>query len=729
DTEKMIVCLNADQPLSGWSRHQWKPFALEIGPKPFLESLQTENDDFSIQQQVRALEILSEVYEGLPASLALKLANHPTSSVRARAIWALSNSADDENNLVSVFAPYLNDPHAQVVHQALLRIKRAQLSTTQLTELAEPLTRALGSGDRYVRRAAIDLLKDHYTSIAAEIKQQAGKLGFAAKARIQLSLAEMKLALSDDFDTESVRASFQILKLKGLGPDSLSIKLDACRLIQIAWGDCGPADHHGAIFDGYASQRDLSKFEFELDPFRVDLAQLYPTEEPELDHEILRLISMVKPSNSELLKRIVAPINDESDPSDDIHRLIVASRIEVEWSVELLEKISRALVMLEVKVRTRKLPQDLYWNDRMKELYGALVKRDPRLPIAVVQQPEFGLPGHVVFMSEVPEDYLNQSVEAFVKRVREDEEYPWNNDVIFVLGESSDPKIRELIRERFEEYSTRQAVIMLLAENPLPEEIDLFIQGLEISHLPTLGSAVDALAKLELITKPQYVVALFQAARRLDHSETEFALRNSLMELLQKSTQMDFGFQTGEAGYRPQPEVMAKWEEWLLATYPEEASGLKAVLGEEETRLMSRLENLDWSQGDPERGRKFFEKRGCAQCHGGSTALGPDLRGVTSRFSQKDLFTAILFPDRDVSPRYQTINIVTDKGLIFTGLIIYESIDGMILRDGLNRTHRIETENVESRTESNQSLMPSGLLKNCTEEDMADLYTYLQSLQ
>ncbi|QDU81518.1 hypothetical protein Pla110_32600 [Polystyrenella longa] len=729
EEEKLITCLNAFQPLLGWSRQQWKPIAFELGRQPFEEVSKNSSSKFTPQQQIRALEILKEVYDGAPGPLVKELNQHPESTVRARSIWALSENQNEQVNPVALFSDYLSDDDPHVVHQAILRLNLAALTSEQLAQLSLPMSHALGSGDRFVRRAAIELLQNHYAEIVPAIKKTAPQLSFQEKARVQLSLAEMRLVLSDEFDAESTQAGMQILKLNGLGEDSLSIKLDACRLIQLAWGDCGPADHHGALFDGYASQRELTPFEFELDVFRFELAEVYPTGEAELDHELLRLISMIRPANADLLKKIVAPLNDTSNPVDDIHRLVVASRIEVEWSVEVLEKISRALVMLEVKVRDERLPQDLNWNERIKELYGALVKRDPRLPISVVQVPEFGLPGHVVFMSEVPGDFLDQAVNSFVKHVREDDDYPWNNDVIFILGESTDPEIRGLIRQRFDEYSTRQAVIMLLSENPLPEETDLFIRGLEVSHLPTLGSAVQALRKLAQLTDPKQQIAIFQAARRLDQSEAEFILRDYLMELVRTSTNVNFGFIPGKEGYRPQPDVMAKWEEWFLSNYPEAAVVLMKSLGDEEALLMSRLESLDWSQGNAEQGKIFFEKRGCAQCHGGSSALGPDLAGVTGRFSRQDLFTATLYPDRDVSPRYQATNVITEDGLIFTGLVIYESIDGMILRDGLNRTHRIETENIDARTVSSKSLMPSGLLKNSTDSELVDLYTYLQSLQ
>lgn len=137
---------------------------------------------------------------------------------------------------------------------------------------------------------------------------------------------------------------------------------------------------------------------------------------------------------------------------------------------------------------------------------------------------------------------------------------------------------------------------------------------------------------------------------------------------------------------------------------------------------------MDWTAGDVERGRQLFEKRSCAQCHGGRRGLGPDLAGVTSRFSRQDLFVAIALPNRDVSTRYQTTLFETKRGKVHTGLIVYESAEGFLLRNSTNQTIRIETSDIETRRTLPQSLMPSGLLKDFRSADFADLLAYLKSL-
>jgi putative heme-binding domain-containing protein len=149
---------------------------------------------------------------------------------------------------------------------------------------------------------------------------------------------------------------------------------------------------------------------------------------------------------------------------------------------------------------------------------------------------------------------------------------------------------------------------------------------------------------------------------------------------------------------------------------------------EQALKLLASLNSVAWDSGDQVRGQKLFEKLSCARCHGGRRALGPDLTGVARRFSRNDLFAAIVDPNRDISARYQTTSIETKSGKILSGLIVYESIDGLLLRDAEHRTYRVEAADIDSKSQQRNSLMPEGLLKDCSDQDLADLNRYLQSL-
>src|SRR5262249_7860283 len=124
-----------------------------------------------------------------------------------------------------------------------------------------------------------------------------------------------------------------------------------------------------------------------------------------------------------------------------------------------------------------------------------------------------------------------------------------------------------------------------------------------------------------------------------------------------------------------------------------------------------------------------FARASCAACHSGGQALGPDLRGVTGRFARDDLLTAILQPNKDVSPRYRTTQVFTTDGKVYQGLVIYEAVDGLIVQTGPAVTVRIAGGQIESRGTTDTSLMPAGLLDKLSDHEIADLLAYLRVLR
>jgi putative heme-binding domain-containing protein len=170
------------------------------------------------------------------------------------------------------------------------------------------------------------------------------------------------------------------------------------------------------------------------------------------------------------------------------------------------------------------------------------------------------------------------------------------------------------------------------------------------------------------------------------------------------------------------------WSAWLAEARPDLTPRL-ATDGVDLARWRDRLGRLDWSAGVAERGRDIFIKTGCATCHSGGQALGPDLRGVAGRFARDDLFTAILQPGRDVPARYRTELVATADGQVYQGMVVYEAVDSLILQTGATTTVRLAGDQIESRRDAPGSLMPTGLLDRLSDRDIADLYAYLRTLQ
>jgi putative heme-binding domain-containing protein len=98
---------------------------------------------------------------------------------------------------------------------------------------------------------------------------------------------------------------------------------------------------------------------------------------------------------------------------------------------------------------------------------------------------------------------------------------------------------------------------------------------------------------------------------------------------------------------------------------------------------------------------------------------------VGKRFSRNDLLTTLIQPSKDVSPRYRTTRLVTERGTVHQGIILYDAPGSVLLQTGPAETVRLGGK--LERSPSPRSLMPAGLLDPLRDEQIADLLAYLSA--
>lgn len=713
---KLTACLNAPQPLTSWARKNWEPLAHTLGKQAFVDVVRNETQ--AINERVRAIEILTDLFGGLDIADVERCQQDDSPSVRARAVWSLQRTKPIGDH-VELLTKFLSDddPYVSRIAAETLLVSG---KTFEGDAIVAALTRRLKSESGFDRMAAARLIPMLTADSFKQLSVNASKAGFQPS----LTNAFGYLGRKPGVSTYSFRIGTLVLSKS----QSVDEKLQAIRLMQMGLGDLVPATTSPPAFDGYAPRADLTAHERDLDPFLVELADRFPSGNDRVDTELSRLLAMLKPFNPDLLNKVLAKITDESHPTDDIHYLLVAARIPASREARHTEAVAKALVDIEPKLKRHKLAVDSSWDDRFGEIYKAHVEQDVDLPRSIVKQANFGYPGHVLFMSQVPGDLLETAIDAFARQIAAEKNYVWSNDVVFVMGESQKPEHRALLHSQAENFGVRSALFQVLATKPDATDRDLFIEGLDASQMEALNACLEALEKLPASKAAAEQVALLRCLRRLGPDKTEYAARERVVKLLQRNLQAEVPFEFGEAGYQPQTSAIEQWTKLVSQQFPTEYSAAMGSSSGELGGLKELLSKVDWKQGDIERGRKLFETRSCVQCHGNRKALGPDLTGVAGRFTREDLFIAIVLPNRDVSPRYQTTLIETKAGKVYTGLIVYESVDGLLLRNATNQTFRIESTDIEQRRKLPQSLMPAGLLKGLAPTDLADMYAYLKSL-
>jgi putative heme-binding domain-containing protein len=211
------------------------------------------------------------------------------------------------------------------------------------------------------------------------------------------------------------------------------------------------------------------------------------------------------------------------------------------------------------------------------------------------------------------------------------------------------------------------------------------------------------------------------------NAQEVFALIRVLGQLNEKNVEL-----RGAATHRlaeqtglPTNSPPAAWTQWLVKHDAKLAQRLTNPDGVDIAAWTKRSQAIAWSAGAAERGRAVFTRANCAACHSGNQAIGPDLKGVTKRFSRGDLLTTLIQPSRDVPARYQLTQVETRAGKFYEGVVIYDAVDSLILHTGAAATVRLAGEDVAARRPVARSLMPAGLLDGLNDADIADLLAFL----
>jgi len=132
--------------------------------------------------------------------------------------------------------------------------------------------------------------------------------------------------------------------------------------------------------------------------------------------------------------------------------------------------------------------------------------------------------------------------------------------------------------------------------------------------------------------------------------------------------------------------------------------------------------------GDADRGRMLLTKT-CLQCHRAGTSghqVGPDFTSVQNK-APADLLIAILDPNREAQPNFQTYTVVTKQGRIFTGITSAETAASLTLKRAEAKEDVILRDTLEEFVSNGVSLMPEGLEKDLTQQQLADIIAALKA--
>ncbi|QDU25431.1 hypothetical protein ETAA8_04990 [Anatilimnocola aggregata] len=175
----------------------------------------------------------------------------------------------------------------------------------------------------------------------------------------------------------------------------------------------------------------------------------------------------------------------------------------------------------------------------------------------------------------------------------------------------------------------------------------------------------------------------------------------------------------------PQPS------EELIAS-AQKAGGLDVAGWKLSPEFINEIVSLARDQGNPEKGEAIYRSTqlACLKCHaigGAGGVVGPDLVSIGASAQPDYLLESLITPASKVKEGYHAKLVLEASGQVYTGLIVRDSKDQLILRTAEDKLVTLAKSDIEGIKDS-RSLMPDGAVDTLTKTELADLLRFLSEL-
>jgi putative heme-binding domain-containing protein len=182
-------------------------------------------------------------------------------------------------------------------------------------------------------------------------------------------------------------------------------------------------------------------------------------------------------------------------------------------------------------------------------------------------------------------------------------------------------------------------------------------------------------------------------------------------------------------------ESLARWEFAKGEASPKTISlaDQPGRFTEYDAAVVKSLVDKAQASGNAARGVALFAsaKSACVSCHkvgklGGS--VGPEMTAIGKQRSAEQLIESVLWPNRNVEEKYRVTQVLTSDDKVVRGYIASEDKHTLVILDpATGAKDSIASDDIEDRKQV-PSLMPEGLVNSWSEEQIADLVSFLSDL-
>ncbi|MAT15333.1 MAG: hypothetical protein CMJ46_08700 [Planctomyces sp.] len=682
------------QITSAWAREDAAAVKASVGEEEWNNKLVEYAKTGSPAEQIRALTLLSQLGPKPELDLLISLVDSEDVMVRSFVTLLLGDHPDKKTYIA--LESLLRDIDPMVARRAC----EAYVRLNQVPP-KEPLLTLLGSDDRHVRFAARRSLEmipaDQWKEDVLKSERPSVRT-YGLLALIHLDAIKPNQVIK------------QVLDLQKFGRGGMSDRtlLETLRLSSLA------------LIDGAEGNQ--------VEQLGKNLLEFFPSENDDVNVEVARLLCHL--DVAEATPQIVNYL--ETVPSEQL-QIRMATFLSYKgngWTNELQGKY------LDWYEGTRSWEGGNSFVPYLANIVGAGINKfspEDRKAL-LLEGTSRPFASSLVLKMSKPEDIADfETVVTGILAAAEKSDSAGADELVNVLisslGQSEQPAVRETLRKAYETTpDRREQLARVIAEKPQPEDWSVLTQTLQFGDTTTLQLSLNALRKLE--QKPEEPEPMRQAilaGQKLGDQGGQVAV-----QLLQHWTGKPH--EKGEDLAAALNFYRTVYAEMFPKAPPAEMQKVDVEMaGYSLQDLVNYLENDPQGQnGDVEKGKVAFEKAKCVKCHkfgDTGTNVGPDLTSVRRRFQRKEIIESILLPSQVISDQYRMLTVITEDGLVHNGMPVPDNTKPDVLVLLLNDATKLEVpkDEIDEEVPSKLSVMPVGLLKDLTLEEIADLFAYIET--
>ncbi|HWA98148.1 MAG TPA: c-type cytochrome, partial [Pirellulales bacterium] len=155
---------------------------------------------------------------------------------------------------------------------------------------------------------------------------------------------------------------------------------------------------------------------------------------------------------------------------------------------------------------------------------------------------------------------------------------------------------------------------------------------------------------------------------------------------------------------------------------------LASAIPADRAKALADYQEVLTLKGDPRRGKEVFRKN-CSTCHklgDVGVDVGPSIAFVPKK-TPEQMLVDILQPSKAIDNNYTSYSVVTTDGNAYTGIIAAETASSVTLKLPEGKVLSLLRTEIEELRSNGISLMPEGLERNVSKQDMADVISFVKN--